>query len=140
MSAPIQNQVPAERPSALSTRGWNLAGSFFVMLGAIGAALPVMPTTVFLILALGCFMRGSPERARRLLEHPRFGPTLSDWQRERAIPRKIKVIAVTSISIAWLLLLASSEGWLLPVIAGAVLLSVCLWISTRPLPQATDSH
>lgn len=108
------------------------------MLGAIGAALPVMPTTIFLILALGCFMRGSPERARRLLEHPRFGPTLRDWQRERAIPRHVKLIAVTSISVAWIVLLAASDGWLVPAITGAVLLSVCLWIATRPVPQSTN--
>jgi len=139
MTAPAENPLPAERPKALSTRGWNLAGSFFVMLGMIGAALPVMPTTVFLILALGCFLRGSPERARRLLEHPRFGPTLRDWQRERAIPRHVKLVAVTSISFAWVLLLASSDGWLVPVIAGVVLLTVCIWIATRPLPQAGKS-
>ena len=86
MSAELENPAPVKSSRALSTRGWNLAGSFFVMLGAIGAALPVMPTTIFLILALACFMRGSPERARRLLAHPRFGPTLRAWQRERAIP------------------------------------------------------
>jgi uncharacterized membrane protein YbaN (DUF454 family) len=135
MSAESDNTAPGQRSGALSIRGWNLAGSFFVMLGAIGAALPVMPTTIFLILALACFMRGSPERARRLLEHPRFGPVLRDWQRERAIPRRVKTIAVVSITLAWLLLLGSSDGWLMPVITGVVLFSVSLWIATRPAPR-----
>jgi len=135
MSAQIENPAPAEQTRALSTRGWNLAGSFFVMLGAIGAALPVMPTTIFLIIALACFMRGSPERARRLLEHPRFGPVLRDWQRERAIPRHVKFIAVVSISLAWLLLLGASDGWLVPAVTGVVLASVSAWIATRPVPK-----
>ena len=134
MSAEIDNPAPVDRGRPLSTRGWNLAGSFFVMLGAIGAALPVMPTTVFLILALGCFMRGSPERARRLLAHPRFGPTLQAWQRERAIPRRVKLVAVVSISAAWLLLAGASDGWLVPVLTGVVLFAVSLWIATRPVP------
>ena len=134
MPAEIDNPAHSERSRALSTRGWNLAGSFFVMLGAIGAALPVMPTTVFLILALGCFMRGSPERARRLLAHPRFGPTLQAWQRERAIPRRVKLIAVVSIFGAWLLLAGTSDGWLVPTLTGVLLFSVSLWIATRPTP------
>lgn len=134
MPAEIDNPSAPERPGPLSTRGWNLAGSFFVMLGAIGAALPVMPTTVFLILALACFMRGSPERARRLLAHPRFGPTLRAWQRERAIPRRIKLIAVVSIFAAWLLLAGTSDGWLVPVLTGVLLFCVSLWIATRPTP------
>jgi uncharacterized membrane protein YbaN (DUF454 family) len=84
-------------------------------------------------------MRGSPERARRLLEHPRFGPTLRDWQRERAIPRHIKVVAVVSISIAWVLLLGASSGWLVPAVTGVVLASVSLWIATRPVPKPASA-
>ena len=139
MRLEIEHRASAERAGALSTRGWNLAGSFFVMLGAIGAALPVMPTTVFLILALACFMRGSPERARRLLAHPRFGPTLRAWQRERAIPRHVKLVAVVSITAAWLLVAGTSDGWLVPALTGVVLFCVSLWIATRPSPGAAVS-
>lgn len=136
MSAEIDKSTRSERAPLLSTHGWNLAGSFFVMLGAIGAALPVMPTTIFLILALACFMRGSPDRARRLLAHPRFGPVLRDWQRERAIPRHVKLVAVSSISVAWLLIVGASDSWPVPAITGVVLFGVSLWIATRPSPGA----
>ena len=50
-------------------------GWVFVALGFIGALLPVMPTTIFLIVAAGCFARGSPRleawlRAQRTVVAP----------------------------------------------------------------------
>jgi len=60
---------------------------------------------------------------------------LRDWQRERAIPRHVKFIAVVSISLAWLLLLGAIDGWLVPAVTGVVLASVSAWIATRPVPK-----
>ncbi|KAG1263441.1 hypothetical protein G6F65_014523 [Rhizopus arrhizus] len=51
---------------------WFALGWVMVGLGVIGALLPVMPTTIFLILAVGCFARSSPKFEQRLLAHPRY--------------------------------------------------------------------
>jgi len=83
-------------------------GWFFVILGVIGAVLPLLPTTPFLILALGCFADSSPRFHRMLLNHKWFGPPLAQWEKTKTIRRKIKhkvmllIIATFSLSI-WVL-------------------------------------
>jgi len=87
----------------LITLGW-----LFVILGAIGAVLPLLPTTPFLILALACFAESSPRFHKMLLDNKWFGPPLAQWEQSKTIRRKIKhkvmilIIATFGISI-WVL-------------------------------------
>ena len=54
-------------------------------LGAIGAALPIMPTVPFLLLAVFFFARSSPELEQKILDHPHWGPQVLDWRERRAM-------------------------------------------------------
>ena len=53
-------------------------GWVFVGLGFVGAFVPGLPTTVFLIVALWAFSRSSDRLRMWLWTHPRFGATLRD--------------------------------------------------------------
>ena len=122
-------------PGALRA-GWLLLGWGFVGLGIIGALLPLMPTTIFLILAAGCFARSSPRLEARLLADPRFGPVLRGWRAERAIPLKGKIGACCGIALGMALFELGTHPSLpvlLPV--GAIMLACALWIVTRPAPR-----
>jgi len=111
------------------------AGWILVCLGIIGAFLPVMPTTVFLIGALACFARGSPRLEGWLLEHPRFGPALRAWRAEGAIPARAKKVAVAMMAVSLVIVVIVSSSWIVPVIVGAVLVPVAAYVITRPLPR-----
>jgi len=76
---------------------WNLVGWTFVGIGLVGTVTPGLPTTVFMILALWCFKKGSPRFEHWLLNHRVFGPTLQVWEREKAITLRTKRIAVATM-------------------------------------------
>ncbi|MFT6909316.1 MAG: uncharacterized membrane protein YbaN (DUF454 family) [Oleiphilaceae bacterium] len=85
-----------------------ILGWLFIVLGVIGAVLPLLPTTPFLILALACFAESSPRFHRMLLNNKWFGPALAQWEQTKTIRRKIKhkvmllIIASFGLSIALL--------------------------------------
>ena len=80
-----------------------ILGLFFVALAVLGAALPVLPTTPFLILAASCFAKSSPRLHKKLLDNRVFGPLIRDWHDHRSIPKKGKVIAIISMiaAVSW---------------------------------------
>ena len=63
--------------SSLARRAWRALAFVCVTIGAVNAFLPLLPTTVFWIVAAWALSKSSPELSRRLLEHPRFGAASS---------------------------------------------------------------
>jgi uncharacterized membrane protein YbaN (DUF454 family) len=80
-------------------------GIFFVALGVIGIFLPIMPTTIFLILASYFFMKSSPELNAKLLNNKYLGPYLKNYLEKRGMPLKSKI---SSICLLWTSILISS--------------------------------
>jgi uncharacterized membrane protein YbaN (DUF454 family) len=83
----------------LSRWVYTVLGLGFVGLGLIGLAVPGLPTTGFMIIALFCFKKGSARLEAWLLNHKKFGPTLRDWDENRAIRRRTKIVAIVSMWI-----------------------------------------
>lgn len=110
-----------------SHRRWLLAGVgvIAVALGAVGAVVPGLPTTVFLIVASYCFARSCPWLEERLLRVPIFSPYMAFIDDGRPMPRRARLIALgamwlsVSISLAWL----HAAGRLQPALALGILAS-----------------
>lgn len=115
---------------------WLLAGLVCVALGFIGALVPLMPTTIFLILATGCFARSSPRLEAWLLGHPRFGQTLRAWRAEGAISRTAKVMACSGMTIGFgLFCWAAHPHWPLVIGVGAAMAGCAGYVLSRPAPD-----
>jgi len=56
--------------------------------------LPLMPTTIFFILAAASFARSSEKFYNWLINHPRFGKIIKSYMEHRGIPHKSKFIAI----------------------------------------------
>lgn len=128
----MKDQPDPTGPSALRAV-YLVVGLALVALGFIGAFLPVLPTTPFLILAVACFARSSRRLENWLLDHPRFGPTLRDWRMRGAVPRKAKLMSLGGMLVGFTLFwIGSNPG---PIVAGAVaalMLTGLAYVFTRP--------
>jgi len=133
-------ELPARAvPRVAATRtgrvAWATAGHLFVALGVIGAFVPLMPTTVFLILAASCYARSSERLYRWLLGHPWFGPVLRDWLEHRAMRVRPKVIAIATVVVVFALsIFAIPLTWVrvIHVMIGLTLVAFLLRIPVRP--------
>lgn len=109
---------------------FKLLGLICVLLGIIGVALPVLPTTPFLILALACFARSSSALESWLLNHPRFGITLQQWRAHQVVPIKAKYAAGIGMSLGLIVLwYGNPPTWVIVLVAAIELLVISYLIS-----------
>lgn len=116
-----------------------LGGLLAVGMAYLGAILPGLPTTPWVLLASYCFARSSPRLQRWLRRTPVFSGLIHDWERHRGIRRPIKVVsvclvvAVVSASIVF----GPLPVWLKWVIGGlaAVGISVIVFVVPTVQPQ-----
>lgn len=115
---------------------WLCLGCLFVGLGFVGALLPLLPTTVFMIMAAFFFARSSPRFYNLLLNNPLFGQLVRDWRDGLGMPLRAKVIAVTL-----LVLTIGSSTFFIPGLLGkltliTVGLGICTYLLTRPTKRS----
>ncbi len=116
---------------------WLSIGCVTLALAFIGALLPLMPTTVFLLIATYSFARSSPRLHAWLLNHRQFGPLINDWQEHGAIATKTKYKAILAIAMTFIISLLFGLGVIFLTIQAAVLGIVSLFIATRPATAKT---
>ncbi len=112
--------------------------------GVVGAFVPGLPTTVWILVATFFFARSSPRFYNWVLNHPWFGRLVRDFRAGLGVPLWVKVLAIgmivlfagtaaiALIGILWVRLLVAAVG-----LAGIVYL---LAQPTRRLDPAIDGR
>jgi uncharacterized membrane protein YbaN (DUF454 family) len=137
MSPPKSALLPERLPARVRLKRAVLvaAGLLALLLGLLGAVLPGLPTTPFILLAAACFAQASPRLHRWLVQHRWLGPMVRDWEAHRSMPLRIKWLASGMMA-----LMVGVSAWQLaerPIVQAVVLVAgvigcVVVWrIPTR---------
>lgn len=115
-----------------------LLACLFLILAIIGIFLPGLPTVPFLLLAAWFSARSSPRLHQWLHRHPTFGKLLTDWETNKSISRKSKIIAVLMLMLSYALMLVRVDNtWILIGVA-LLFLAVAAFLISRREPDCID--
>jgi|SRR5687768_8714869 len=112
-------------------------GTVCVALGVLGMFLPLLPTTVFLLMAAYCYSRSSERFHTWLLNNRWFGPYIRNYKTGHGISlrQKVTTIAMLWASIGFSIWMIGAGFWvtlLLLAIAGGVTLHLVMIKTHRP--------
>lgn len=114
-------------------------GTLFLLLGIVGIFMPIMPTTPFLLLATACYARSSHRFYNWLMNHPALGPLIVEWRTYRSIPWRIKLVAVTTMTLTFgsSIIFFIKDGWLQLALAFFGVMMV-IWLYRIPSRDRPD--
>ena len=121
------SELRVRRPLAWPLRALLIvAGSLFVGIGVIGIFLPLLPTTVFLLIAAACYARSSESAYRWLMTNRLFGRYLRNYHEERGATLSTKVV---TIALLWIGIGAAAYWISAPMWLNAVLAAIALGVT-----------
>ncbi|MEM1081086.1 MAG: YbaN family protein [Pseudomonadota bacterium] len=107
-------------------------------LGIAGLILPLVPGTVFAIIAAWAASRSSPTLHLKIRRNRYLGPVIQSWENGRTIPNYAKALAVfffcLSLTKLWWF---GAPAWLLYGMS-ALFVVLTLYMLSRPSPEAYE--
>jgi uncharacterized membrane protein YbaN (DUF454 family) len=82
-----------------------LGGTFSLTLGIIGIALPILPTTPFLLLAAACYARSSQRFYNWLINNRILGSYIRNYLEGKGLPIRVKIFTIT---LLWIMISISA--------------------------------
>ena len=118
---------------------WLCLGGLCVILGAIGVVVPLLPTTIFMIIAAYAFARSSPRLHHWLITHRVFGTLITDWNEHGVISVRAKWMS--SLSMILVFAVSAYLGvprWVL-ILQAIIMATVAVFLLTRPSLKRPDN-
>ena len=119
--------------SKIKKGAYFIVGTISLVLGIIGAFLPVLPTTPLILLSAWCYIRSSKKFYEWLINNERFGKTIEDYHNGLGISKNTKVNAIVMM---WLMISISAYFFItsIPLITFLYLIaiSVTFYIYMQP--------
>jgi len=120
-----------------------VCGTIFVVLGVLGIFLPLLPTTVFLLMAAACYARSSERFYLKLINNRWLGEYIRNSREGRGMTRRHKAITLTALwlgigaTIIW-----STDAWWLRAMLTMIAMGVTLHVARLPAhsPAATPEQ
>ena len=105
------------------------AGIAALLLGALGAVLPILPTVPFVLLAAACFARGSQHFHGKLLANRVAGPIIRAWCLYRSMPRRAKrwAYGVMALSFGISIFIVPAAWQQIMLIVIGTILAIFIW-------------
>ena len=111
-----------------------MSGVFLVTIGVIGIFLPILPTTIFLILASACFVKSSPQTNDWLRNHKILGAYIKNYQDKSGLTIKAKVF---NVALLWIMILSSAYFFTEELFIKLLLLAIAIGVTIHLLMVKT---
>ena len=116
-------------------------GTLCVGLGVLGIFLPLLPTTVFLLLAAACYARSSERFHRKLLNHRFLGAYIRNYRDGRGMAPREKAI---TIGLLWIgigaTMIWSVSAWWLRGVLLLIAVSVTVHVARLKFQRRIDTE
>lgn len=109
-------------------------GTCSLVLGLIGIVLPLLPTTPFLLLSAGCYMRGSKKFYHWLINNKWIGSYIKNYQEGHGIPLNGKIISILTL---WITILISAFLIISNILIQSLLLIIAIGVTIHIVTMRT---
>lgn len=113
------------------------AGCLALGLGILGIFLPLLPTTPFVLLSAGCFARSSERLHNWLINHPKFGQVILNWQTHRGMQTGHKKKALWLTMASFVVSIALAPTMAIKILL--VLIGICVMTGMSRIPVISDT-
>lgn len=114
---------------------YTLLAGVSTALAILGLVIPGLPTTPFVLLAAWAANRGSPRLHRWLYQHRQLGPVLRDWDQQRAVRPRAKLLALALLATSFGIMAWRGLPPVVLVVMAVLFLAVGGFVATRPNPR-----